>query len=86
MDLQYIILSDAIYYSAGYVFMVETYVLNYEGQEQKQYAPVVFGSKIFKLTQLKLSIYAIDFLGVRFDFDKLFTFYVGIKEFNLNVG
>ena len=66
--------------------MVETYVLNYDGQEQKQCAPVVFGSKIFKLTQLKLSIYAIEFLGVRFDFDKLFTFYWGIKEFNFNVG
>ena len=43
LDLRYII-SDASYYSAGYVLMVEDYVLNHEGQKQQHYAPVAFCS------------------------------------------
>ena len=67
-DLQYVILADASYYSAGYVLMVEDYVQKGD-VEHKLYAPVAFGSKIFNATQLKLSIYAKEFLGVHFAFD-----------------
>ena len=73
-------LSDASYYSAGYVLMVEDYVLNQEGLEQKQYAPVAFGSKIFNTTQLKLSIYAKEFLGVHFVFDNFAHILWGTKK------
>ena len=79
-DLQYVISSDASYYSAGYVLMVEDYVLNQEGLEQKQYAPVAFGSKIFNTTQLKLSIYAEEFLGVHFAFDNFAHILWGTKK------
>ena len=41
----------------------------FKSDEHKLYAPVAFGSKIFNATQLKLSIYAKEFLGVHFAFD-----------------
>ena len=67
-DFQYVILADASYYSAGYVLMVEDYVQKGD-VEHILYAPVAFGSKIFNATQLKLSIYAKEFLGAHFAFD-----------------
>ena len=79
-DLQYVILSEASYYSAGYVLMVEDYVLNQEGLEQKLCAPVAFGSKIFNATQVKLSIYAKEFLGVHFAFDNFAHILWGTKK------
>ena len=68
-NLQYVILSDASYYSAGYVLMIEDYTTNQQGDTVKSYAPVAFGSKIFNPTYLKLSIYAKEFLAVYFAFD-----------------
>ena len=67
-DVQYVILADASYYSAGYVLMVEDYVQKGD-VEHILYATVAFGSKIFNATQLKLSIYAKEFLGAHFAFD-----------------
>ena len=64
---QYVIMADASYYAAGYVLMMET-----QGQqdgERKTYAPVSFGSRIFGPAQLKLSIYAKEFLAVYYSFD-----------------
>ena len=68
-NLQYVIVSDVSYYSAGYVLMIEVYTTNQQGDTVKSYAPVAFGSKIFNTTYLKLSIYAKEFLAVHFAFD-----------------
>ena len=66
---QYVILADASYYAAGFVLMIEDYVKNKAGKDVKIYSPVTFGSKIFQPAQLKLSIYAKEFLAVHFAFD-----------------
>ena len=66
---QYVILADASYYAAGFVLMIEDYVTNKAGKELKVYSPVTFGSKIFQPAQLKLSVYAKEFLAVHFAFD-----------------
>ena len=66
----YVILADASYHAAGFVLMIEDYVFNNAGRELKVYSPVTFGSKIFQPAQLKLSIYAKEFLAVHFAFDK----------------
>ena len=67
-DLQYVILADASFYAAGYVLMVEDYPNN-ATEKPKQYAPVCFGSRVFQPAQLKLSIYAKEFLAVHFALD-----------------
>ena len=66
---QYVIRADASYYAAGFVLMIEDYVTNKAGKEMKVYSPVTIGYKIFQPAQLKLSIYAKEFLAVHFAFD-----------------
>ena len=68
-DAQYVILTDASFYAAGYVLMIEDYITDQSGSTYKTYVPVSFGSKIFTPTYLKLSIYAKEFLAVHFAFD-----------------
>ena len=45
--LQYVILCDASYPGAGYVLLVEDYLKNDKHKEQKTYAPISFGSKLY---------------------------------------
>ena len=66
--LQYIIIADASFYGAGYVLMVEDHCKD-RRKEDKILAPVSFGSKVFNPAQLKLSIYAKEFLAVYYAFD-----------------
>ena len=68
-DAQYVILTDASFYAAGYVLLIEDYAVDQSGKHYKTYVPVSFGSKIFNPTYLKLSIYAKEFLAVHFAFD-----------------
>ena len=68
-NAQYVILTDASFYAAGYVLMIEDYTTDQSGKTYKTYVPVSFGSKIFTPTYLKLSIYAKEFLAVYFAFD-----------------
>ena len=68
-NAQYVILTDASFYAAGYVLMIEDYITDQSGKTYKTYVPVSFGSKIFTPTYLKLSIYAKEFLAVHFVFD-----------------
>ena len=66
-EKQYIIMADASFYAAGYVLLVDDYTCDTNTKtSRKQYAPVSFGSKIFQPSQLKLSIYAKEFLAVHF--------------------
>ena len=41
--LQYVILCDASYHGTGFVLMIEEYLIDQHGQNQKTYAPVSFG-------------------------------------------
>ena len=68
-NAQYVILTDASFYAAGYVLMIEDYITDQSGKTYKTYVPVSFGSKIFTPTYLKLFIYAKEFLAVHFAFD-----------------
>ena len=78
-DSQYVILADASFYAAGYVLMIEDYTTSSNGQS-KIYAPVCFGSRIFQPAQLKLSIYAKEFLAVHFAFDHFAHIVWGVNK------
>ena len=67
-DLQYVVVTDASHYGAGYVLMIEDYCKDSTGPD-KILAPVSFGSKVFTPAQLKLSIHAKEFLAVYYAFD-----------------
>ena len=44
--LQYVLLCDASYHGTGFVLMIEDYLLDQQGSENKVYAPVSFGSRL----------------------------------------
>ena len=49
-DAQNVILTDASFYAAGYVLLIEDYATDQSGKQYKTYVPVSFGSKIFTPT------------------------------------
>ena len=66
---QYLIVKDAIFHGAGFMFFIE------EAQDSlsvkcKTYAPVASGSQLFTPAQLKRSIQAKEFLSVQLNFEK----------------
>ena len=67
--LQYALLCDASYYGAGFVLMVDDYVTGKQSKEKKIYAPVSFGSQLFRTAQLKFSTSYKEFLALYFALD-----------------
>ena len=67
-DKQLIVMSDAIFTAAGYAIMIEHDPNQKLQSKRKTYAPNAIDSKTFNPTQMKLSIYAIEFLSIYFAF------------------
>ena len=67
-DKQLIVMSDASFTAAGYAIMIEDDPQQKLQSKRKTYAPIAFGSKTFNPTQLKMSIYAREFLAIFFAF------------------
>ena len=65
---QIVLMTDASFSAAGYAVLIEDDPLEKYTSTRKAYAPVAYGSKTFSPTQLKMSIYAKDFLAIFFAF------------------
>ena len=65
---QYVLMTDANFKNAGYAFMIEENADEKLTSVKKTYAPVAFGSKTFSPSQIKMSIYAKEFLAIYFAF------------------
>ena len=65
---QLILMTDASFTAAGYAIMIEDDPNHKLQSRRKTYAPIAFGSKTFNPTQLKMSIYAKEFLAIYFAF------------------
>ena len=65
---QYVLMTDANFKNAGYALMIEENPEEKISSVRKTYAPVAFGSKMFSPSQIKMSIYAKDFLAIYFAF------------------
>ena len=63
-DKQLIVMSDASFTAAGYAIMIEDDPQQKLQSKRKTYATIAFGSKSFNPTQLKMSIYAKEFLDI----------------------
>ena len=46
--LHYAIFCDASFHGTGFVLMIEDYLIDQKGKTKKTYAPVFFGSRLFK--------------------------------------
>ena len=60
---QLVLMSDASFGSAGYAVMFEDSPDQKIPSKRKTYAPVAFGSQVFSLEQLKMSIYSKELLA-----------------------
>ena len=78
--LQYVILCDASFHGTGFVLMIEDYLIDQKGKTKKTYAPVSFGSRLFKTTQLKFSVYYKEFLALYFALDHFAHFIWGATK------
>ena len=67
---QYVLMTDASFAAAGYAIMIEDDPQQKLTSTRKTYAPVAFGSKTFSPTQLKMSIYAKEFLAIYYAFSE----------------
>ena len=65
---QIALMTDASFSAAGYAVLIEDDPLEKYTSTRKTFAPVAYGSKTFSPTQLKLSIYAKEFLAIFFAF------------------
>ena len=65
---QYIPMTDANFKNAGYALMIKKNAEEKITSVRKTYAPVACGSKMFSPSQIKMSIYAKEFLAIYFAF------------------
>ena len=65
---QLALMTDASFSAAGYAVLIEDDPMEKYSSMRKAFAPVAYGSKTFSPAQLKLSIYAKEFLAIFFAF------------------
>ena len=65
---QIVLMNDVSFSAAGYAVLIEDDPLEKYTSTRKAFAPVAYGSKTFSPTQLKMSIYAKEFLTKYFAF------------------
>ena len=68
---QLVLLTDASFQAAGYAVLMEDDPKQKYTSTRKTYAPIAYGSKTFSPSQIKMSIYAKEFLAI----------YMAFKEF-----
>ena len=76
---QYVIMSDASDFAAGYVLLIEDYTQE-QGRNKKTYAPVAFGSQKFSPGQYKHTIHTKEFLAIYFAFENFAHMLWGITH------
>ena len=57
-------MTDASFRASGYALLIEEDKDKKLNSKKKIFAPVAFGSKVFSLAQLKMSIYCKEFLAI----------------------
>ena len=78
-DKHPVIMCDASEHASGYVLLTEDYTESDTGAI-KSFALVVFGSQLFREGQISLTMYAKEFLAMRFAFDEFAHIIWGVKN------
>ena len=65
---QLVLMTDASFTAAGYAILTEDDPNHKYSSVKKSYAPIAYGSKTFTPSQLKMSIYAKEFLAIYYAF------------------
>ena len=77
---QIALMTDASFSAAVYGVLIEDDPLKNYTSTRKTFAPVAYGSKTFSPTQLKMSIYAEEFLATFFAFKEIGHLFWGIPK------
>ena len=77
---QITLMTDASFTAAGYAVLIEDDPLEKYTSTRKAYAPVTYGSKTFSPAQLKMSIYAKEFLAIFFAFKEFGHIFLGTPK------
>ena len=67
---QLVLMTDASFTAAGYAILTEDVPNQKYTSVKKSYAPIAYGYKTFTLSQLKVSIYAKEFLAICYAFEE----------------
>ena len=76
---QFLIACDASLYAAGFILLIEE-PHDSSTEKSKTYAPVAFGSHSFSPAQLKLSLYAKEFLSIQLAFETFEHYVWGVSD------
>ena len=77
---QLVLMTDASFTAAGYAILTEDDPNQKFTSVKKSYAPIAYGSKTFTPSQLKLSIYAKEFLAINYAFKEFGHFFWGTPQ------
>ena len=73
-------MTDASFSAAGYTVLIEDDPLEKYTSTRKAFAPIAYGSKTFSPSQLKMSIYAKEFLAIFFAFKEFGRLFWGAPQ------
>ena len=79
-DKQIALMTDASFSAAGYAVLIEDDPMEKYTSTRKAFAPVAYGSKTFSPAQLKMSIYAKEFLAIFFAFKEFCHIFWGTPK------
>ena len=77
---QIALMTDASFSAAGYAVLIEDDPMEKYSSTRKAFAPVAYGSKTFSPAQLKMSIYAKEFLAIFFAFKEFGHIFWGTPQ------
>ena len=77
---QLVLMTDASFQAAGYAILTEDDPNQKYSSVKKSYAPIAYGSKTFTPSQLKMSIYAKEFLAIYYAFTEFGHFFWGAPK------
>ena len=79
---QLVLMTDASFTAAGYAILTEDDPNQRYSSVKKSYAPIAYGSKTFTPSQLKMSIYAKEFLAIYYAFKEFGHIFWGAPKPN----
>ena len=77
---QLVLMTDASFQAAGYAEIIEDDPVQKYTSTRKTYAPIAYGSKTYSPSQIKMSIYAIEFLAIYMAFKDFGHKFCGATE------
>ena len=77
---QLVLMTDASFQAAGYAVLIEDDPNQKYTSTRKTYAPIAYGSKTYSPSQIKMSIYAKEFLAIYMAFKEFGHIFWGAKK------